>query len=162
MSSVPVTVQVLDVNDNAPHIQIDSDIIVCDSTKAGQVGLSPPKSLYSISFTLFLLVTLLSLVYSRNDWKPSLAVLPPVCLSLIFFSSILFPSACFSRSKPFTSPQTLYPLSVFNSCHLINTYRHLYTHTYWHHQAGIYLWLCRLPKPMETINNSVYPVFRSR
>ncbi|XP_060729471.1 cadherin-18-like [Tachysurus vachellii] len=37
VSSVPVTVQVLDVNDNTPYIQSDSDIIVCESTKAGQV-----------------------------------------------------------------------------------------------------------------------------
>ncbi|KAB5535434.1 hypothetical protein PHYPO_G00117610 [Pangasianodon hypophthalmus] len=37
VSSVPVTVQVLDVNDNTPYIQTDSDIIVCESTKAGQV-----------------------------------------------------------------------------------------------------------------------------
>ncbi|KAF7692863.1 cadherin-18-like isoform X1 [Silurus meridionalis] len=37
VSSVPVTVQVLDVNDNTPYIQSDSDIILCESTKAGQV-----------------------------------------------------------------------------------------------------------------------------
>ncbi|KAK1790173.1 hypothetical protein P4O66_014092 [Electrophorus voltai] len=36
-SSVLVTVQVLDVNDNTPYIPTDNDIIVCESSKAGQV-----------------------------------------------------------------------------------------------------------------------------
>uniref|UniRef100_A0AAY4ADG8 Cadherin domain-containing protein n=1 Tax=Denticeps clupeoides TaxID=299321 RepID=A0AAY4ADG8_9TELE len=34
---VPVTVQVLDVNDNMPYIATDSDIIVCESSRVGQV-----------------------------------------------------------------------------------------------------------------------------
>ncbi|XP_051984119.1 cadherin-18-like [Xyrauchen texanus] len=37
VSFVPVTVQVLDVNDNAPYIATDSALIVCESSKAGQV-----------------------------------------------------------------------------------------------------------------------------
>ncbi|XP_061876890.1 cadherin-18 [Entelurus aequoreus] len=36
-SHIPVTVQVLDVNDNAPQVAGDEDIIVCESTRAGQV-----------------------------------------------------------------------------------------------------------------------------
>ncbi|KAJ8012034.1 hypothetical protein DPEC_G00064500 [Dallia pectoralis] len=34
---VPVTIQVLDVNDNAPYIAADDEIIVCESSRAGQV-----------------------------------------------------------------------------------------------------------------------------
>ncbi|XP_030628958.1 cadherin-18 [Chanos chanos] len=37
VSYVPVTVQVLDVNDNTPYIAADNDIIVCESSKSGQV-----------------------------------------------------------------------------------------------------------------------------
>ncbi|XP_072525461.1 cadherin-18-like isoform X1 [Salminus brasiliensis] len=37
VSYVPVTVQVLDVNDNTPYIPTDHDIIVCESSKSGQV-----------------------------------------------------------------------------------------------------------------------------
>ncbi|XP_051556277.1 cadherin-18-like [Myxocyprinus asiaticus] len=37
VSFVPVTVQVLDVNDNAPYIATDSALTVCESSKAGQV-----------------------------------------------------------------------------------------------------------------------------
>ncbi|KAI7809325.1 cadherin-18a [Triplophysa rosa] len=37
VSFVPVTVQVLDVNDNAPSIATDSALIVCEGYKAGQV-----------------------------------------------------------------------------------------------------------------------------
>ncbi|XP_052427465.1 cadherin-18-like [Carassius gibelio] len=36
-SHVPVTVQVLDVNDNPPMINTEDDIIICESTRAGQV-----------------------------------------------------------------------------------------------------------------------------
>ncbi|XP_065118799.2 cadherin-18 [Paramisgurnus dabryanus] len=36
-SHVPVTVQVLDVNDNPPKINTDEEIIICESTRAGQV-----------------------------------------------------------------------------------------------------------------------------
>lgn len=38
MSFVPVTVQVLDVNDNAPYIATDNALIVCEGYKAGQVS----------------------------------------------------------------------------------------------------------------------------
>ena len=39
MSHVPVTIQVLDVNDNIPTISGGNNIvIVCESTKTGQVG----------------------------------------------------------------------------------------------------------------------------
>lgn len=37
-SHVPVTVQVLDVNDNPPEIAADEELIVCESSRAGQVG----------------------------------------------------------------------------------------------------------------------------
>uniref|UniRef100_A0A672SZK8 Cadherin 18 n=1 Tax=Sinocyclocheilus grahami TaxID=75366 RepID=A0A672SZK8_SINGR len=37
VSYVPVTVQVLDVNDNAPYIATDSPLVVCEGFKAGQV-----------------------------------------------------------------------------------------------------------------------------
>ncbi|XP_041964529.1 cadherin-18a [Alosa sapidissima] len=37
VSYVPVTVQVLDVNDNAPYIETENDIIVCESSRVGQV-----------------------------------------------------------------------------------------------------------------------------
>uniref|UniRef100_A0A8C1QQB8 Cadherin 18 n=1 Tax=Cyprinus carpio TaxID=7962 RepID=A0A8C1QQB8_CYPCA len=37
VSYVPVTVQVLDVNDNAPYIVTDSAFVVCEGSKAGQV-----------------------------------------------------------------------------------------------------------------------------
>ncbi|XP_043078148.1 cadherin-6-like [Puntigrus tetrazona] len=37
VSYVPVTVQVLDVNDNAPYIATDSALVVCEGSKAGQV-----------------------------------------------------------------------------------------------------------------------------
>ncbi|XP_016295226.1 cadherin-18-like [Sinocyclocheilus anshuiensis] len=36
-SHVPVTVQVLDVNDNPPMINTEDEIIICESTRAGQV-----------------------------------------------------------------------------------------------------------------------------
>ncbi|XP_041752095.2 cadherin-18 [Coregonus clupeaformis] len=37
ISHVPVTIQVLDVNDNAPYIARDDEIIVCETSRAGQV-----------------------------------------------------------------------------------------------------------------------------
>ncbi|KAA0724941.1 Cadherin-18 Precursor [Triplophysa tibetana] len=37
-SHVPVTVQVLDVNDNPPKINSDEEIIICESTRAGQAS----------------------------------------------------------------------------------------------------------------------------
>ncbi|XP_026098131.1 cadherin-18-like [Carassius auratus] len=37
VSHVPVTVQVLDVNDNAPYIATDSALVLCEGSKAGQV-----------------------------------------------------------------------------------------------------------------------------
>ncbi|XP_029313738.1 cadherin-18 [Cottoperca gobio] len=37
LSHVPVTVQVLDVNDNPPEIATDEEVIVCESSKPGQV-----------------------------------------------------------------------------------------------------------------------------
>ncbi|XP_051734010.1 cadherin-18a [Ctenopharyngodon idella] len=37
VSYVPVTVQVLDVNDNAPYIATDSALVVCEGSKAGQL-----------------------------------------------------------------------------------------------------------------------------
>ncbi|KAL6475484.1 hypothetical protein MHYP_G00165240 [Metynnis hypsauchen] len=37
LSHVPVTIQVLDVNDNPPEINTEEEIIICESTRAGQV-----------------------------------------------------------------------------------------------------------------------------
>uniref|UniRef100_A0A4W5NG40 Cadherin-12 n=1 Tax=Hucho hucho TaxID=62062 RepID=A0A4W5NG40_9TELE len=37
LSHVPVTVQVLDVNDNPPEINKDNEVIVCESSRPGQV-----------------------------------------------------------------------------------------------------------------------------
>ncbi|XP_076146365.1 cadherin-18-like isoform X2 [Alosa pseudoharengus] len=37
VSHVPVTVQVLDMNDNPPEVKTDEDIIVCENTRPGQV-----------------------------------------------------------------------------------------------------------------------------
>ncbi|XP_035284182.1 cadherin-18-like [Anguilla anguilla] len=37
LSHVPVTVQVLDVNDNPPEVAIDDEVIVCESSRPGQV-----------------------------------------------------------------------------------------------------------------------------
>ncbi|KAM4606308.1 cadherin-18 [Polymixia lowei] len=37
LSHVPVTVQVLDVNDNPPEIETDEEVIVCESSRPGQV-----------------------------------------------------------------------------------------------------------------------------
>uniref|UniRef100_A0A665X2V4 Cadherin-12 n=1 Tax=Echeneis naucrates TaxID=173247 RepID=A0A665X2V4_ECHNA len=37
LSHVPVTVQVLDVNDNPPEIAADGEVIVCESSRPGQV-----------------------------------------------------------------------------------------------------------------------------
>ncbi|XP_070784421.1 cadherin-18 isoform X2 [Enoplosus armatus] len=37
LSHVPVTVQVLDVNDNPPEIATDEEVIVCESSRQGQV-----------------------------------------------------------------------------------------------------------------------------
>lgn len=37
-SHVPVTVQVLDVNDNPPMINTEDEIIICESTRAGQAS----------------------------------------------------------------------------------------------------------------------------
>ncbi|XP_064189816.1 cadherin-18-like isoform X1 [Anguilla rostrata] len=37
LSHVPVTVQVLDVNDNPPKLATESEVIVCESTRVGQV-----------------------------------------------------------------------------------------------------------------------------
>lgn len=38
LSHVPVTVQVLDVNDNPPEIATDEEVIVCESSRPGQVS----------------------------------------------------------------------------------------------------------------------------
>ncbi|KAI1902266.1 hypothetical protein AGOR_G00042930 [Albula goreensis] len=44
LSHVPVTVQVLDVNDNPPEIAGDNEVIVCESSKPGQVSDSDYQS----------------------------------------------------------------------------------------------------------------------
>lgn len=40
LSHVPVTVQVLDVNDNPPEVAADGEVIVCESSRPGQVSVS--------------------------------------------------------------------------------------------------------------------------
>ncbi|XP_027033264.2 cadherin-18 [Tachysurus fulvidraco] len=37
LSHVPVTIQVLDVNDNVPEINTDDEILICESIRAGQI-----------------------------------------------------------------------------------------------------------------------------
>lgn len=39
LSHVPVTVQVLDVNDNPPEVATDGEVIVCESSRPGQVSI---------------------------------------------------------------------------------------------------------------------------
>jgi hypothetical protein len=39
LSHVPVTVQVLDVNDNPPEIKTDEEVVVCESSRPGQVSI---------------------------------------------------------------------------------------------------------------------------
>lgn len=38
VTAVPVTIQVLDMNDNPPEIPTDEEVIVCESSKLGQVS----------------------------------------------------------------------------------------------------------------------------
>ena len=69
VSHVPVTIQVLDVNDNAPYIARDDEIIVCESSRAGQVSIFhfhlPP------SFLLFSTLLPLSSTFSpMNSYSP--------------------------------------------------------------------------------------------
>ena len=47
LSHVPVTVQVLDVNDNPPEVATDEEVIVCESSRPGQVSLTINVSLSS-------------------------------------------------------------------------------------------------------------------
>lgn len=39
LSHVPITIQVLDVNDNPPEIKTEDEILICESIRAGQVSL---------------------------------------------------------------------------------------------------------------------------
>lgn len=39
LSHVAVTVQVLDVNDNPPEVATDDEVIVCESSRPGQVSI---------------------------------------------------------------------------------------------------------------------------
>lgn len=39
LSHVPVTIQVLDINDNLPEINTQDEILICESIRAGQVCL---------------------------------------------------------------------------------------------------------------------------
>lgn len=51
LSHVPVTVQVLDVNDNPPEVAADGEVIVCESSRPGQVSVSwTPHPLASQAF----------------------------------------------------------------------------------------------------------------
>lgn len=48
MRHVPVTIQVLDVNDNPPEISTEDKILICESIKAGQVGLKMDFSIFPV------------------------------------------------------------------------------------------------------------------
>uniref|UniRef100_A0A8C1PRF9 Cadherin-12 n=1 Tax=Cyprinus carpio TaxID=7962 RepID=A0A8C1PRF9_CYPCA len=51
-SHVPVTVQVLDVNDNPPMINTEDEIIICESTRAGQASPATVKLFLCLTFSL--------------------------------------------------------------------------------------------------------------
>lgn len=55
-SHVPVTVQVLDMNDNPPEISTDEEVIVCENSRPGQVrDTDPLSSHFYVCFSLHLL-----------------------------------------------------------------------------------------------------------
>lgn len=71
LSHVPVTVQVLDVNDNPPEIATDEEAIVCESSRPGQVsvGDSPRKTQKHYFRFLFFFPLHLWLQTLKNSFK---------------------------------------------------------------------------------------------
>lgn len=64
-SHVPVTVQVLDVNDNPPEIAADEELIVCESSRAGQVGdEDQEKSVDHLEWSLVYLLSFVLVYFS--------------------------------------------------------------------------------------------------
>ena len=110
VSQVPVTIQVLDVNDNAPAIAGDSDdIIVCESSRAGQVRCAHSfkiKNNVSLSRLLSLLLSLL----------PSTCLTLPLSHSHKLLHRLLHPFVCLTPSGRDLSAelQTLQPLEPIN------------------------------------------------
>lgn len=49
---MPVTVQVLDVNDNPPKINTEDEIIICESTRAGQASPTTAELFLRLTFSL--------------------------------------------------------------------------------------------------------------
>lgn len=80
-SHVPVTVQVLDVNDNPPEIAADEELIVCESSRAGQVGdEDQEKSVDHLEWSLVYLLSFV-LVYFFTGFF--------FCLFVSFFNTSL-------------------------------------------------------------------------
>jgi len=90
VSYVPVTIQVLDVNDNAPYIATDSALVVCEGSKPGQVC-------YHLSF-LFSVCPYHSFLTCQLPSEPlkplsalfSCPVLPSFSPALLFSQTIFF------------------------------------------------------------------------
>ncbi len=113
VSYVPVTVQVLDVNDNAPYIATDSALVVCEGSKAGQVS--------------YLLSVLFSVCPYHSFSTCQLQSEPWNCFSYLHssFSPVLF-SYPILHHFCFLKP---YFFSWFNSIFL---FTHMYEHTHSH------------------------------
>ena len=125
LSHVTVTVQVLDVNDNPPEIATDEEVIVCESSRPGQVSIwcdswhAHTRQLYSQTHKYQLVhkpkhrhaLTYAHLEYTHTRARiPQTEVLraedylaPPLpsCLDDMHYAedSLLFPSAVFVRSR---------------------------------------------------------------
>lgn len=79
-SHVPVTVQVLDVNDNPPEIAADEELIVCESSRAGQVGdEDQEKSVDHLEWSLVYLLSFVLVYFSTCFF----------CLFVSFFNTSL-------------------------------------------------------------------------
>lgn len=110
VSYVPVTVQVLDVNDNAPYITTDSALVVCEGSKAGQV-----------SYRLSVLFSM-SPYDSFSTCQLPLEPLKPFFLSALFscpiiFSNLLFHALILSFSSHICmNPHTPMYTNAIDSC----------------------------------------------
>lgn len=73
LSHVPITIQVLDVNDNPPEIIIEDEILICESIRAGQVSLKKVISIFFVHTTKGLIQSLYAYIkqreYSKGDGK---------------------------------------------------------------------------------------------
>ena len=79
LSQVAVTAQVLDVNDNAPEVATDEEVIVCESSRPGQVGDEKQKKssgILSVCLSVCLSVAL-SHSLSLSLSPPHLNCVPP-------------------------------------------------------------------------------------